>query len=65
MPERISNTNETQESYLPAAAPVTGSINNIYPLVDFSGRWTRSLGFSTHGENTGLEITQGFSNRWS
>jgi hypothetical protein len=60
MPERISNTIETQESYLPAVAPVAGSINNIYPLVDFSGRWKRSPGFSTHGEDTGLEITQGF-----
>jgi hypothetical protein len=54
--ERTSNTNKTQESDLPAATPVAGSINII-------GRFfkrKRSPGFSTHAKDTGLEKTQGF-----
>jgi hypothetical protein len=39
---------------IPAATPVAGS--NIYSLVDFSGRWKRSPGFLTQGEDTGFRI---------
>jgi hypothetical protein len=55
MPERISNTNETQESYFPAAAPVAGSINNIYALVTIENFYIR--------RRHGSQNNKGFSNR--
>jgi hypothetical protein len=51
MPERISNTNETQGK-LPAAATVTGPILTILWLIFQVG----ALACFSHGEDTGLEI---------